>query len=327
MSLRLTLHLTIVVFLLQALPFSWSLWSHRNLVRVVRNVVVIPGLGATAKPTFLYNITGDWLSGRLGRPMAVAVVGRQIYVTDAKDARVHVFDYEGHSVLNFGKYGTAPGEFRFPYGIAVDSSGRIYVADLYVGAISVFDPGGNFLNYFGEKNPGEGLLSAPAGLTIAGGNLYVTDVNRSQVLVFDLQGRKLREFGKPGKGPDDILSPNAVAVAGDHVYVSDTANNRIQVFDAQGKYLRTLTGSDDPKQTVFVNVRGLGLDGRGVLYAVSNMTNVVEVFDPSGKRLFNVGGPGAGDGQLYLPNGLFVDNQGRLYVTEPGNGRVSVWQG
>lgn len=39
-----------------------------------------------------------------------------------------------------------------------------------------------------------------------------------------------------------------------------------------------------------------------------------------------VGSRETGNGQFNLPNGLYIDGNGRLYVTEVGNDRVSVFK-
>jgi len=70
----------------------------------------------------------------------------QVYVTDGYgNARVVQFDAQGKFVRDWGKLGTAPGEFSLPHSIVVDSQGRLYVADRNNVRVQVFDAQGKFL--------------------------------------------------------------------------------------------------------------------------------------------------------------------------------------
>ena len=48
-------------------------------------------------------------------------------------------------LLKWGEYGTGDGQFKTPSGIAVDSSGDVYVADTWNGRIQKFTRDGKFL--------------------------------------------------------------------------------------------------------------------------------------------------------------------------------------
>lgn len=69
-----------------------------------------------------------------------------VYVSDSGNARVEVFTAKGGFVRQFGSRGTGPGQFTFPFDIAVDGAGDAYVADdQNVGVIEKFSPTGAFL--------------------------------------------------------------------------------------------------------------------------------------------------------------------------------------
>ncbi|MHB9145295.1 MAG: 6-bladed beta-propeller [Symbiobacteriia bacterium] len=314
-----------IIGVLQASLFSYSYIIKRNPTKIITSRIPTV-LAAPTPPIFAYNIFGEWGEGTLVKPMAVAVAGQRIYVSDSGNQRVQVFDYDGKPVMKIGKAGEGPGEFRFPYGIAVDGSGQVYVADLYNGDIQVFGPDGHFLRYFGEADPSSDIITGPAGLTLSGDRLYVADVRKCQVLVFSLDGRLQQTIGAKGEKPGQLASPNFVAVNGDRVYVVDTGNDRVEVFATDGKFIEAFDGGTGSGDSLVVNPRGIAFDGRGVLYVVSNLTNHVHGFDRDGKRFFSFGNLGADDGAFYLPNGLAIDDQGRVYVTDTANGRVVVFQ-
>ncbi|WP_053001286.1 6-bladed beta-propeller [Kosmotoga pacifica] len=63
-----------------------------------------------------------------------------VYVTDPILGRVQIFNMWGEYITQIGRWGTAPGEFREPYGVAVDYEGFIYVADTGNQRIQKFAP-------------------------------------------------------------------------------------------------------------------------------------------------------------------------------------------
>lgn len=321
-STRLVLQIVQVGVAVQVALFSYFFYVQRSPVRIVGTR--LPAVAPSA-PTYAYSIYGDW-GAPMAKPMDVAVVGTRIYVSDTNNGRVQVFDYSGNPLFRFGQSGTGEGQFQFPYGIDDDPQGRIFVADMYNATIQIFAPDGHFLAYFEPGKPGAGILVKPAGLRIVGDRVYVTDVAKCRVLVFNLQGELQLEFGTTGQGPGQLLSPNSLTIAGDRVYVSDTGNHKVEVFTLAGEPVLNFDGMPGTDQSLVVNPRGVGVDGRGVVYVVSNLTSRVEGFDSDGKNLFQFGGPGTGEGQMALPNGLDVDEQGRIYVTDTVNGRVVVYQ-
>lgn len=78
--------------------------------------------------------------------MAITPAG-DIFVTDGYgNRRIVHFDAEGHFVKEWGEYGTGPGQFVLPHAIALDSKGRLYVADRNSGRVQVFSQQGEFLD-------------------------------------------------------------------------------------------------------------------------------------------------------------------------------------
>ena len=303
------------IILLQAILFAFLYYQLRDPFKWLQPYLP----GAVGAPQYLYSIYGPF-DDAMQKPMAVTVSGRRIFVSDTGNSRVMVFDYNGDYIHTFGSNGTEPGQFRFPYGIAADSQGRILVADMYNGNISVFSPQGAFLNYF--ATPAD--MTSPAGLAIADGRVYVADVARHQILVFDEEGNKLFEFGQEGSETGQFLSPNAVAVHDMYVAVSDTGNHRIQIFNKLGTLVNEIPVIEEGRS--FANPRGIAFTTRGELYAVNNMTHQVTSFTQNGDLQHLFGKMGQGPGEAFLPNGLFIDDLGRVYVTDTSNRRVNVYQ-
>lgn len=83
----------------------------------------------------------------LNKPTDVAVTpAGEIYVSDGYgNNRVVQFDRDGKFVRSWGRLGVKPGEFSLPHSLALDSQGRIYVADRNNQRVQVFDAQGKFL--------------------------------------------------------------------------------------------------------------------------------------------------------------------------------------
>ncbi len=61
-------------------------------------------------------------------------------------ARIVKYDRNGNFIMSWGSIGTAPGQFRVPHGLAMDSRGRLFVADRGNVRIQIFDQEGNFID-------------------------------------------------------------------------------------------------------------------------------------------------------------------------------------
>lgn len=276
-----------------------------------------------AQPQFTHSIYGSFESP-LSKPMDVAKIGEFLYVSDTNNKQVQVFDQSGTPIFLFGKAGNKEGEFQFPYGIAGDKDENVYVADLFNGNISIFDSKGEFIKYFQDD---EKVIQSPGGLRIYDEKLYVTDIKANKLFIFSMDGKKLMEIGGAGAEEGKFIAPNAVAVDDDNqIYVTDSGNNRVQIFDKDGNFINIINGSKDGKGApLFVNPRGVAVDAKGTVYVVNNMSHNIYAYDKDGNEVQVIGGMGTDNGKFYLPNGLFMDNRGALYVTDTINQRISIF--
>ncbi len=73
-----------------------------------------------------------------------------IFVADGhggnSNARIVKFAADGTYIMEWGEAGSGPGQFNAPHGLAMDSQGRLFVADRSNNRIQIFDQNGNFLD-------------------------------------------------------------------------------------------------------------------------------------------------------------------------------------
>jgi DNA-binding beta-propeller fold protein YncE len=166
-------------------------------------------------------------------------------------------------------------------------------------------------------------MVAPTGIAVTpdGGRIYVTQTEGDpRVLVFDGKGNPIGTLDPPATtGPDHVPVYIAIDPTNSDVYVSDRPTGSIFVYAADGALLRVFQPgkSLDGWQPL-----GLGFDRRGHLYVtdVSGPFNSIHEFDAEGALVRTIGK----QGQFSFPNGVVVDADGNLYVTDSNNGRLVV---
>ncbi len=74
------------------------------------------------------------------------------------NARVMKFSKDGKFIKQWGEHGSGPGQFEVPHGIAMDSKGRIFVADRGNKRIQIFDQDGKFQKEWKQFGTPSGLF-------------------------------------------------------------------------------------------------------------------------------------------------------------------------
>jgi sugar lactone lactonase YvrE len=190
----------------------------------------------------------------------------------------------------------------FPYGVAVDASGNLFIADQGAqrirkvsasGIISTVAGGGN--GALGDGGPAtSATLQSPWGVAVdASGNLYIADFLASRIrkvsasgIITTVAGNGAQSFSGDG-GPATSASlnyPYGVAVdASGNLFVADYLNDRIRKVAASG---------------IISTVAGNGVQG------------------------FSGDAESATAASLNHPIGVAVDASGDLFVADEGNQRI-----
>src|SRR5467141_5330952 len=159
-------------------------------------------------------------------------------------------DLDGTNLISYGTQGSDVGQFYGAYGIALDSLGRIYVADTYnARVVRIDDFKGTNWTTFGTYGSGAGQFINPTAISIdASGKIYVMDGGNSRLVRFDNMNGDNWTVAMTGAGSGvGQFAQYSTAVAFDAdglIYVADSGNRRIvRMNDLNGVGWTTLTQS------------------------------------------------------------------------------------
>ncbi|MDI6781130.1 MAG: SMP-30/gluconolactonase/LRE family protein, partial [bacterium] len=207
--------------------------------------------------------------------------------------------------------------FNSPKGVAIDSSGNIYVADTANHRIQRFDASGTLTMRWGSFGTGSGQFNLPADVAVGTDCVYVLDTNNNRVQKFTLNGVFVLQWGgyTETKENGKFNYPEGIAVGTDGcVYVADTENCRVQKFNSSGAFVKTW-GSYG---TTLASGKFLGPKGIAVVndsvYVADTGHNAIQQFDTNGSftTLW-------GTATLSSPDGIAVGTDNSVYVAATGH--------
>ena len=209
-----------------------------------------------------------------------------VNVTDSRDL-VQKFDANGNFILKWGSNGTADGQLHDPHGIAIDSSGDVYVVDTFNQRVQKFDANGNFILKWGSSGTADGQFLHPHDVAVSrSGYVYVGDYHIPNVQKFDANGNFILKWGSNGT--------------------------------ADGEFLQERNDE---------GTEGIDVDSAGNVFVADSGNSRVQKFDANGNFILKWGSNGTADGEFDYPSGLAVDSHGNVFVSDEGNKNIQEFGG
>ena len=330
--------------------------------------------GWMADGFFRYATNAGWLAGTLAggtnsgyadgigsaahftRPTGVAVDGAGcVVVADYVNCRIRritplgeVTTLAGTNIPSYADGTGSMARFSAPYGVAVDQSNTIVVADYLNNCIRKVTLDGVVTTLAGTNAYGyadgtgyEARFFRPQGVAVDGsGTVFVADTYNHCIRRITAAGVVTTLAGSTNAGYADgtgsaaqFYRPSGVAVDGaGTVFVADYLNNCIRQITPAG-VVSTLAGTtnsgyaDGPAGTaLFKWPSGVAVDGAGNVFVADNGNNCIRLISPGGvvTTLAGTTNSGYADGigsaaQFYWPFGVTVATAGNLYVADTYN--------
>ncbi|MBW2688850.1 MAG: hypothetical protein JRC99_02830 [Deltaproteobacteria bacterium] len=200
---------------------------------------------------------------------------QRVFLADAAYRQIFVLDSDGKYLDSWGP----EGGFERPAGMALDSAGRLLVADAMAGVVYIFNPDGTMASQIQSRVSPDGRFRRPLNVAVGpGGEILILDAFAFHVEVQSAQGELLGTIGQLGDAAGYMARPKGLAVDQDgHVFVSDSAFDNIQVFDMAGNLLMFWGGAGrQPGQ--FSLPAGLFIDHEGRFFVADSYNHRVQVF-------------------------------------------------
>jgi hypothetical protein len=290
---------------------------------------------------------GTGNAARFNRPRGLALdSGGTIYVADSDNHTIRTVTSAGVVRTVAGVAGTSgsvdgagsAARFKQPYGLAVDSSGNIYVADSGNHTIRK-------LSSAGEVTTLAGGFNWPHGVAVdSAGNLFIADYYNNAIRAVTSVGAVTTLAGlvgywsygnSDGVGSDArFYHPHGLTVDGaGNIYVADFGNFTIRKVTAGG-VVTTLAGMASQfgiedgigSAARFNGPAGVAVDSGGNLYVADRLNNMIRKVMPGGVVTTLAGAPqfGSDDGfgsaaRFTYPVGVAVDSGDNVYVADEYN--------
>ena len=218
-----------------------------------------------------------------------------------------------------------PFQLLGPYGMAVDSKNRLYVADQKVGAVFVFNTETRDTELI--RNGFEAHFAMINAIAVDDDDrVFVSDGKLGKVLLFDANHKIAGQIN------EGLVDPLGLAIDTERrlLYVVDTKQDVVLVYDADNlKPLRKI-GTPGKKHTLtgpgeFSLPTNIALDQDGNVYVTDSLNFRVEIFDADGNFVSQFGQHCDAIGCFERPKGIAVDSDGHIWVVDSNLALVEIF--
>jgi sugar lactone lactonase YvrE len=212
-----------------------------------------------------------------------------------------------------------------PYGVAIDSKGRVYTPDQKVGAIFIFNTETREAELI--KNKVDAHFVQIIGIAMDDNDrLFVGDPGLKHVLVLNADHKPEAAI------TEGMVSPGGLAIDRENrlLYVSDVALDQVLVYDADSfKLLRKIGRTGHNHELTepgdLAKPTGLAVDRDGNLYVCDTLNDRIEIFDADGNFIRTYGKNGDGPADFTRPKGVALDSDNHIWVADGMQDRLQVF--
>jgi DNA-binding beta-propeller fold protein YncE len=230
------------------------------------------------------------------RTGTLAIAGQTITVTQAGSTYVAVGSTT--PLVSSGLY--------YPYGLAVDSVGNVYIADGIHNAIKEWTKANNTVTTLVSSG-----LYYPGGVAVDGaGNVYIADTDNNAIKEWRKANNTVTTLVSLG-----LYAPYGVAVDGaGNVYIADTGNSAIKKWQVTNHNVTTLVSSG------LGMPQGLAVDGAGNVYIADSSNGAIKEWTATNGMVITLVSSG-----LFFPCGVAVDGAGNVYIADGDGDAIKEW--
>ena len=323
---------------------------------VVTTLAGAPGIGGSAD--------GVGGAARFNHLEGVAVDGAgNVYVADTENQTIRKLAPDGAVTTLAGLAGSpgfsdgmgAAARFNLPTGVATDSAGNVYVADIgnhtirkitAAGLVTTL-AGSPLVGSYADGTGAAARFNAPAGLsTDAAGNIYVADSGNHVIRKITPSGVVTTLAGSPGAGGFADGAGAAAkfnglrAVASDaagNLYVADLINALVRKVSPAG-VVTTIAGAAGAigstdgtgSSARFSSPLGIAVDASGTLYVADTNNSAIRRISTGAVVTTFAGSPTntgtadatGGAAKFNAPRSVAADPAGNVYVSDTGNNTI-----
>ncbi|MDR3676854.1 MAG: choice-of-anchor D domain-containing protein, partial [Acidobacteriota bacterium] len=315
---------------------------------------------------------GAATSAKLNFPTEVALDGSgNLFIVDSNNERIRRVDVLTHDITTVAGNGqtgfngdntaATSASLCNPYGVALDGSGNVFIADTCSSRLRRVDATTqNITTVAGDGAQdftGDGGLAAFAALNSpqavaidSTGNLFIADTSNGRIRRVDKLTADITTIAGGGTGGDNgaatsamLFTPSGLAIDGSgNLLIADNQNNRIRRVDRDTQTITTVAGNGIPgfsgngsgaNLAQMWGPWGIALDSSGNLFIADLQNFRIRGVDAISQIITTVAGNGlagySGDGglatsaRLGAPYAVATDSAGNLFIADNGtDGRV-----